>query len=135
MTKIYLYKKVMIVDDNAADLYISTAIVRNNLFAEEVVCFSSVAMALSHLQPLSSAPDSWPAVIFLDVAMQGTDGFDFLDGYGKLPEEMQRRGMIIVASAGYSRNELARLKTYPAARMFFRKPLSHKILNYIRENA
>jgi len=133
MEKTFLYKKVMVVDDNAMDRYITTEIVRKYSFAEEVSMYPSVSEALVYLRSLESAPASFPPVIFLDVNMPVMDGFDFLDNYLKLPQNLQKRCTIIMISATNSEEDFARIHTYPVVRMFFRKPLSEAILEEIRK--
>jgi CheY-like chemotaxis protein len=132
MREIYPYEKALIVDDNGMDRRVAAAVIQNNLFAEEVVCFSSAPSALAHLESLFALPAALPAFIFLDVDMPEMDGFDFLDAYLQFPEDIQKRSTIIIVSATNSEEKLERIQSYPIVSMFFEKPLSHKILNGIR---
>lgn len=123
----------MVVDDSHMDRFISTTLIKNNLFAEQIAEFNSVTPAVVYLQTLVVAQDTFPAVIFLDVNMPVKDGFDFLDAYLKFPEDIRKSSVIIMISATNSEEDFKRINTYPIVRMFFNKPLSIKILNDIRK--
>jgi CheY-like chemotaxis protein len=133
MEKKYLLKKVMIVDDSNMDRFISTTMIKNNLFAEEVEGFSSVASALRYLHSLLLSQDPFPPIVFLDVNMPVKDGFDFLDDYLKFSEDVRKHCIIIMISATNSEEDIKRINTYPIVNMFFNKPLSNDILNNIRK--
>ncbi len=134
MVKNYLYKTVMVVDDSRLDRHITGTVIKKNLFAEEIVEFSAVASALDYLYLIIDQPEIFPKFIFLDINMPELDGFDFLDGYLKLPQEVQERCTIIMISATNSKEDFRRINTYPVVHTFFNKPLSERILNDIRRN-
>ena len=119
---------VLIIDDSKMDRFISETVIEKTSFARHVVSYSTVADGLNYLQSLISAPEKLPQVIFLDVNLPAMDGFDFLDNFLKLSEDVQKRCTVFMVSATSSVANLERIKEYPVVRKFFNKPLTPEIL-------
>lgn len=130
--KKFLFREVMLIDDNKMDRIISTTVIKRNLFAEEVTAFSSVTLALEHLESLVDTKQAFAPVIFLDVNMPGMDGFDFLDHYLKFSQDARKKTTVIMISATNSKEDFDRINDYPAVKLFFNKPLSDKMLFDVR---
>src|ERR1700722_3705811 len=90
------YKKVMVIDDNEIDLYIAEVVMGTTKFAEKVVCMKSGKEALEYLKPLFSDPEEIPNLIFLDINMPEMTGFEFLDEYQHLPENIRKKCIIMM---------------------------------------
>jgi len=73
------YKKVLVIDDDEVDLFITKRLLQSASFAEEIMLKSSIASALMYLENLIRNSDNLPEIIFLDLNMPGEDSFDFLE--------------------------------------------------------
>jgi CheY-like chemotaxis protein len=80
-----MFERVMLVDDNDADLVYTEVVLGASGAAREVLCFDTAQAALAHL-----ADASQPAVslILLDINMPEMDGFAFLAAYATLRERL-----------------------------------------------
>lgn len=133
MNKNYAHKTAIIVDDSKVDRFLSAAVIKSYAFAEKVESFSCVSDGLSYLKTLDMSSSSFPLVIFLDLNMPELDGFDFLDGFLKMPESFRKQCHIIMVSSTTSKTDLDRVTKYSAIRRFYSKPLSIKMLSEINE--
>src|SRR5690242_16639756 len=73
------YKKVLVIDDDEIDIFISKRVLQSASFAREIVLKNSIADALEYLSDLIRNSQDFPEIIFLDLHMPGEDSFDFLE--------------------------------------------------------
>jgi CheY-like chemotaxis protein len=73
------YKKVLVIDDDEVDLFITKRLLQSALFANEIVLKKSIAEALEYIANLIRDSEDLPEIIFLDLNMPGEDSFDFLE--------------------------------------------------------
>jgi CheY-like chemotaxis protein len=124
MAEQYLFEEIMVVDDNRIDRFITGEMVKKHFFAARIIDFSTVMSGLEHLQQLLASGQQFPPVILLDVNMPIMDGFDFLDGYLKLPEHARNTCTVVMISATNSEDDFRRIGEYTVVKRFFNKPLT-----------
>jgi len=120
---------VMIIDDSEIDRYLHERIIKNGLFAEEIITFNSATKAIAYLESIKKDADKLPDVIFLDIHMPVMNGFDFLDAFLKFPENVKDLCKIVMLSSTLSHEDHLRMKGYPIILKFFNKPLSEEMLS------
>ncbi|TDW95936.1 response regulator [Dinghuibacter silviterrae] len=125
----YKFKKVLVVDDNEIDLYIAEVVMKNYGFAEDVVCVSSAREALEYLRPLQDNPEELPHYIFLDINMPEMSGFDFLDEYQHLPENIRKRCIVMMLTTSMDREDRIRAESNQFVQKFLNKPLDKEKLS------
>lgn len=125
----YKYKKVMVIDDNEIDLYIAEMLMATAGFAEKVVCVSSAKEALAHLKALSTDPDELPQFIFLDINMPEMTGFDFLNEYQFLAENIKKRCIIMMLTTSLDEDDRKKAEHNQFVRRFLNKPLDRDKLS------
>ena len=119
----FVYKRVMVVDDNHIDRYIATRNIQKYRFAEEVIVKESAKSALEFLQLLSEDPEKLPQLIFLDIRMPELDGFGFLEEYEKLPESVKSNCVVMMLSTSLNPTDHERAKGNKYVKRFLNKPL------------
>jgi CheY-like chemotaxis protein len=127
----YQFEKVLLIDDNDIDNFINERMITTSNFSKTVLVKNSAQSALEYLRNLKQGTDQMPQVIFLDLNMPVMDGFDFLNEYEKLHDEIKNCCKIIVLSSSISLEDINRASTNPYVRKYLNKPLGEKYLQAI----
>ena len=117
----------MIIDDSAIDRFIINKIVNEQKFTNEIVAFEFAIDALHYLKSQTETPE----LIFLDLMMPDMDGFQFLKEYGKLPEDIRKKNIVIITSS-ISEKDYNRSMASPYVLTYLVKPISEQKLNIIK---
>jgi CheY-like chemotaxis protein len=123
------YQSVMLIDDNSLDNFINKKLIETHGFSEKVIAYQEAGEALEFLRNCSHT--EWPEIIFLDINMPVMDGFQFLEFFEKLPEDLRRSIRIIMLSTSESFKDLNRANKNPFVRKFLNKPLTIQVLQAI----
>lgn len=117
------YKTCLLIDDNYIDNFVTSRLLENSKFADNVIIRQSSAEAIESLRDGIVTPD----VIFLDLRMPVMDGFEFLQEYDKL--DIAKDGIkIFMLSSSLDPTDLRRSLDNKYITQFLHKPLTKKIL-------
>ena len=90
--------KIMIVDDNEFDCYITSKIINNVDEKIDIMEFNSSLTAIQFLEEFQNSPDKLPDLIFLDIYMLLLDGFGFIDKFNLLSDVLKNHTKICILS-------------------------------------
>ncbi|WP_295125543.1 response regulator [uncultured Chitinophaga sp.] len=122
------FNKVMVVDDADIDRILAERILNRHAFAEEIVAVDSATSALTYLNANRTQEQALPDLIFLDINMPRMNGFEFLDEYEKLPEDIKRKCIIVMLSSSLHPGDRERALSSPYVCQFLNKPLTKEKL-------
>lgn len=127
------YKKVLLIDTDEVDVYISTRIMKTASLAEEILVKSHPKEALDYLESVAGSPDQLPDLIFLDLRMPETVGVDFLNEFMRLPDGIKNKCKILILtnSLNSDRKKIADAKNNPFVVEILHKPLTVEVLENI----
>ena len=120
------YKTCLLIDDNYIDNFVTSRLLENSKFADNVIIQQSSAEAIEALRDGVVTPD----VIFLDLRMPVMDGFEFLQEYDKL-DIAKDDIKVFMLSSSLDPTELRRSLDNKYITQFLHKPLTKKILEDI----
>jgi len=118
----------MLVDDDHDDNFFhEREIIKNNL-AGIVIVKDSAKKALEYLK---NKNDPSSDLIFLDINMPVMSGWEFLNEYGQLNKDLQKKAIIIMLSTSQNPTDIAKSKTWDFVSDYVTKPLTKEILQNI----
>jgi CheY-like chemotaxis protein len=114
-------KTVMLIDDSEADLLFSRIVVSRSGLCDEVLAFDSAAAALDHLRSIDRAVVD---MILLDINMPGMDGFQFLDAFEALADDVRAGTVVVMLTSSPDQRDRMHAQAYSCVRGYVVKPIS-----------
>jgi len=113
---------VLLVEDNEITNFYNKHLFTKNGFVEDVQIATNGKKALDYLQGVDI--DNKPALILLDLNMPVMNGFEFLDEFKKLKEELREGIIICILTTSLHEEDLEKAKNYAFISEYCKKPLS-----------
>src|ERR1039457_4897953 len=130
----YFLNTVLLIDDNEIDNIINSKIISLGKFAENVFVKQSCEDAIQLLKDEYSLNNNIPDLIFLDIRMPLFDGFDFLNSFEDLDENIKSKVKIIMLTSSIDNGDLSRAKNNKYVMKLMNKPLSVEALEELRKS-
>ncbi|EDM36534.1 two-component response regulator [Pedobacter sp. BAL39] len=116
-------KKVMLIDDNEVDLKINSKIITlSNLFEDIIICHSGEE-GLLYLKNHVDQQELLPDFILLDIQMPEMDGFEFLEFYKRLSNDITDKCLVAILSSTLDFGDIQRAEANPQVIRLLKKPL------------
>lgn len=113
----------IIIDDSQLDCFIAEKIIQNTETFSSVKTYNRALEALEYIKASGKKEDA-VTIIILDIQMPLMNGFQFVESFEQLPEEIRTRYAIFMFSSSINENDKNRIKNYPSILQFFGKPIS-----------
>lgn len=115
---------VILVDDSSIDNFVNTKIITRYQFADEVVLFTKSRRALAFIKALESAPENEiPRLLFLDLDMPEIDGFEFLNEFNIVSDQVKKNMKIVILTSSSNPGDIEKCNKFDSVIAFFHKPL------------
>lgn len=121
---------VMLVDDNSSDTLIYEIAFRRSGLARSIQVFEDGHSALDYLKR-----QDLPDIVFLDIHMPEMDGFEFLDEFAELPDDIREGTKLYMISSSLDPNDKERAEAHPLVNAFVGKPLTGTRLQHLLADA
>ncbi len=130
MLMINKVKKIMIVDDNEFDCYITSKVINNVDATVDIMEFNSSLTAIQYLEEFQSSPEKLPHLIFLDIYMPLLDGFDFIEKFNEFSDVIKSHTKICILSTTVDDMYIHKAKVNESI-LFTSKPITKEFLQSI----
>jgi len=125
------YSLVLIIDDSEMDNFLNKTILETMNYCDKVITYTNPASALEYLKTAIQENNSIkiPNLVFLDINMPLMTGFDFLDEFLKLPQELLSGVKFYMISSSEDPEDVEKTKKYKQIIKYLNKPLDKNELN------
>lgn len=125
---------VMIIDDHDISNFMAQQVIINSNIASRSVIQPAGFSAINYLKKYKDRKDFIPEVIFLDIDMPVLDGFEFIERFVKLPEEITAHCKIVILSAHDKMKEMKKWMDDGTVIYYIIKPLTPFILEEFKRS-
>lgn len=126
-----MLEHVLLVDDDAITNFIHTVILEKSKSARRIKAVLGAEEGLTYLQECILKQDDLPVVILLDINMPVMDGWEFVEAFSRLPEEVQNKIHLFFLTTSSDPVEIERARNKKVIAGFLNKPLDMETLDRI----
>jgi len=132
-------KAILLVDDDESTNYFHKLMIKKADISENVYVAYNGKEALDFLKKSAADKKSdntqpEPDLILLDINMPKVNGWDFLEEYKKLKEELKDQIIIVMLTTSFNPDDEKKAKTIKEVSAYNYKPLTDEMLGEILKN-
>lgn len=117
-------------DDPMATFYIKRLAELGEL-ADIITIYDKARGAVDYLLQHKSSLEHLPDVILLDIYMPELDGWGFLQEFGLIKDQLEKKVHIYIISSSGNLRDINRAKSIPSVTDYIQKPVTKEKLNEI----
>jgi CheY-like chemotaxis protein len=122
----------IIIDDSIFDSRIAEKVIQNVDSGAVVTIFHDATKAFDFLKELPHLSHAMQKrVLFVDIQMPIMNGFEFVESFETLPDEIKSGYILYFITSSMNENDIRRGTSYPSVRQFLNKPLTVDMLSGI----
>lgn len=118
----------IIIDDSQLDCFIGEKIIQNTGTFSSVKSYTQAAEAYEIIKNSDPSHAEAITIVVLDIQMPVMNGFQFVENFELLPENIRANYAIFMFSSSINENDKNRLENHPCIRKFYSKPISKEIV-------
>ncbi len=118
----------IIIDDSQLDCFIGEKIIQNTGTYSSIKSYTQATEAYEVIKNSDPKAAEAITIIVLDIQMPVMNGFQFVEAFELLPENIRSNYAIFMFSSSINENDKNRLENHPSIRKFYGKPISKDIV-------
>ncbi len=127
-------KNWAIVDDDAIFHLTTKLLIQKQIHYREIRTFFNGKELIDFITESKNDPEVLPDIILLDLYMPIMDGWDFLEEYLPIRNDLPKKITIYIISSSVDSKDIERAKSISAVKKYIVKPLDrHGLLDIIEE--
>ena len=126
--------KVLIIDDDDVNNFLCKKIMELCDFSNDIHACKSAQEGIDYLKSIKDEqPDQYPDLLFLDINMPISNGWDFLDTYNNWTADTTKDTLkIFMLSSSVYEADIARAEEHPLVTKYITKPISKETLMLLK---
>ena len=121
---------VLLVDDDEVTNFVHESLLEGMDVAKELLVAKNGQEAIDLIREHCLGHDGCPSLIFLDINMPVMNGFEFLDAYHQLENDLNKSIIIVMLTSSLNPNDIERAKE-TGVNEFLNKPLTEENLKTV----
>ncbi|MEW5676900.1 response regulator [Flavobacterium enshiense] len=117
-------KTLALIDDDEIIVYLTQRIVSETKLVDLIQVFRNGKEAIDYIVENKNNPQLLPEIIFLDLSMPIMDGWEFLENYIGLKNEIEKSIIIYVITSSTSSEDMKRVKNIKEVSDYLVKPVT-----------
>ena len=130
----YKIERIFLIDDDQVYQYLTKKVMEDSHIVKHIDVFSNGLQAIKHLESRIDEPSSLPEVIFLDLSMPVMDGWEFLDEFKRIANNIKKTIVIYIVSSSISPSDINKANQQENVRDYIIKPITKKKFIELLEN-
>lgn len=122
-------KRIAIVDDDTIFQFTTKVKIEKLELAESIEIYNDGEEIFEFLK--DAEEDELPEILLLDINMPIVDGWDFLELYASIPDEVKSKIKIYMLSSSINPVDLEKAENHPHISKYITKPISDTVLQEI----
>ncbi len=125
---------IILVDDNDIDIVVNTKLLKLANFTENIVSFHSGEQVLDYIRNNTGSLEAFDNVLLLDIQMPVIDGFETLQMFEELSEDIRKNFKVFMLSSSIDRNDIIKAEKNQTILKVLEKPLDVFLLRRLLDN-
>ena len=113
-----------IIDDDPMSSFYIKRLAELGELANIITIYDKVRGAVDYLFHHKSSIEQLPDIILVDIYMPGADGWDFLEEYRKIKDQLTKKIEIYIISSSNHPKDVNRAKQIPEVKAYLVKPVT-----------
>ena len=126
--------RFIIIDDDKQDSDLCKLYVKHALPQVEIVVFNIPEEGLSYIRNAFSSDIPVPSILFLDINMNTMTGWEFLDLYDSMPQEIKNQITIYIVSSSIDSRDKEKASNNKYVKGYLIKPATVAVIKQVYEN-
>lgn len=124
-------KKVAVIDDDQVFQLIIKKQIEMKQIKCEIMSFYNGQEAIDFFEANVDAEENWPDLVMLDVNMPVKNGWDFLEDYKFLPEQLREKVTLYMVTSSVIQSDIDRANGNENITSFVSKPITNEKLEEV----
>jgi CheY-like chemotaxis protein len=125
------FNSIFLIDDDEISNFLCEETIKYSNIAGDVKSFVNADEAIEVL--CNCTPQKLPDLIFLDINMPGTDGWEFLEDLEKVSKSAEKLIRVVILSSSNFYVDIEKSRKFESVKDYVSKPLTSQVLESILE--